>query len=330
VRLNPKQIVSLKEARGLIRRAIDKAEELKQRGPFIVVDEGGVPVSASRMDGAGPFGMAIVRGKAFFAAVNRSTSARLYERLENRWPAIYQGYKDLARDGVFPGQGAMLIRREGTVVGSLSTGSGIGPFMKFEGVDPAKLLIEGEPANAEDLIICYALREPYHPQHGDDLKRWMETFRFPPSQLGRGSGFSESPPANCQATLDEAIAIADAAIAEASRRGLAISVAVTDRNGDLLQMDRMDGAAPMSPDVAEALAVTAINFGGSSAQAAKLFAAEPGLARLPEIAPFRFLPMPGGIAIRDGGRIAGAVGVSGADPEENQRIAETAADFKAG
>jgi uncharacterized protein GlcG (DUF336 family) len=40
--------------------------------------------------------------------------------------------------------------------------------------------------------------------------------------------------------------LTDAAIREAERRNLRIAVAITDANGDLIQLDRMNGAPPMA------------------------------------------------------------------------------------
>src|SRR5207237_688982 len=61
-------------------------------------------------------------------------------------------------------------------------------------------------------------------------------------------------------TLDEALACNDRGIAKAKELGIQVSLVVVDELGQLVQLDRMDGAALMSPDIAEAKAVTALNF----------------------------------------------------------------------
>ena len=94
MQLNQKEILTLSAARRAIRRAVDKAEELKQRGSFVVVNESGVVVSASRMDGSGAFGLPLSRAKAYIAAINRETSATIYDRVSSRYLGIFLGYQD--------------------------------------------------------------------------------------------------------------------------------------------------------------------------------------------------------------------------------------------
>jgi uncharacterized protein GlcG (DUF336 family) len=301
--------LGLGDARKLIRRAIAKAEDLSAAGAFVVVNDGGVPISASRMDGAGVFGIPVSRAKAYIAGSGHETSATFAGRQAGNFLGIFLSYQQLARDHIFPGPGAFLIRASGKIVGAISTGAGIGPFVKWSGLsDPMKLVVDGKPANLEDLVISYALNEPYQPQHGDDAKRWTDAYGSLPS--GTGTGLAEVPAARHQHVLDTATSLSDAAMAEAKRVQAAVAVAIVDRNGDVLQIDRMDGAPPMSPDVAEAVAVTAVNF-----QAPSERAAQPQFAQIVEAAPFKFLPLAGGVPIKDGTRVVGAIGVGGAEPE---------------
>jgi uncharacterized protein GlcG (DUF336 family) len=310
--------LGLDDARKLIRRAIAKAEDLGAAGAFVVVNDGGVPISASRMDRAGAFGIPVSRAKAYIAGAGRETSATFAQRQAGNFLGIFLSYQQLARDHIFPGPGAFLIRANSTVIGAISTGAGIGPFVKWPGLsDPMKLVVDGKPANLEDLVVSYALSEPYQPQHGDDNKRWTDAYGSLPS--GVGTGLAEVPAARNQKALEAATILSDAAMAEATRRQTTIAVAVVDRNGDVLQLDRMDGAAPMSPDVAEAVAVTAVNF-----QAPSERAAQPQFAQLVAATPFKFLPLAGGSPIKDGARVVGAIGVGGGEPEVCAAIAAKA------
>ena len=310
--------LTLDDARKFIRRAVAKAEDLGARGAFVVVNGGGVPISASRMDNAGAFGIPVSRAKAFIAGAGHETSATFAGRQAGNFLGIFLSYQQLARDRIFPGPGAFLVRANGNVIGAISTGAGIGPFVKWPGLsDPTKLVVEGKPANLEDLVISYALNEPYQPQHGDDAKRWIDAYGALPSVTG--TGLAEAPAAHKQAVLATAQALSDAAMAEAKRGQAAVAVAVVDRNGDIIQIDRMDGAAPMSPDVAEAVAVTAANF-----QAPSERAAQPQFAQIVDAAPFKFLPLAGGLPIKDGARVVGAIGVGGSDPEACAAIAAKA------
>lgn len=310
--------LKLEDARNLIHRALAKAEDLGASGAFVIVNDGGVPVSASRMDGAGVFGIPISRAKAYVAGSGRETSATFAGRQAGNFLGIFLSYQQIARDRIFPGPGAFLIRANGTVIGAMSSGAGIGPFVKWPGLsDPMKLVVDGKPTNLEDLVISYALSERYQPQHGDDAKRWTDAYGSLPA--GNGTGLSEVPTARRQANLDAAISLSDRAIAEAILRQVTVAVAVVDRNGDAMQIDRMDGAAPMSADVAEAVAVTAVNFQGPSERAA-----QPQFAHLVEAAPFKFLPIAGGLPIKDGARVIGAIGIGGSDPEICAAIAAKA------
>ena len=310
--------LGLGDARKLIRRAVAKAEDLGAAGAFVVVNEGGVPITASRMDRAGAFGIPVSRAKAYIAGSGRETSATFAARQAGNFLGIFLSYQHIARDHIFPGPGAFLIRANGAVIGAISTGAGIGPFVKWPGLsDRMKLVVDGKPANLEDLVISYALNEPYQPQHGDDAKRWTDAYGCLPS--GTGTGLAEVPAARNQTTLEAALALSDAAMTEAAQRHTAIAVTVVDHNGDVLQIDRMDSAAPMSPDVAEAVAVTAVNF-----QAPSERAAQPQFAHIVEAAPFKFLPLAGGLPIKDGARVVGAIGIGGADPEVCAAIAAKA------
>jgi len=308
----------LQGARAIARRAIEKAEDLGLSGTFVVVDDAGIIVTASRMDGAGSLSYPISRAKAYGTAVQRMPSAAFAELMAHASGGIVSAFQRLPRDPVFPGPGAQPIMNKGRLVGAVSTGMGVPPFVKFPHLDPMKLVVDGEPANAEDLCISYALRKPYSPQHGDDLKRWIDAYGKAPE--GSGTGSSEAPKAIKQLQLDAAIRLCDAAIAEAKRRKVLVSVVVVDHSADLVQVDRMDDAPPMTPDAAEAVAVTAVNFRAPSASAVKY----PDLNGLARVTPFKYLPVPGGLPLIGNSRVTGGIGVSGAEPEECEAIARVA------
>jgi len=119
-------------------------------------------------------------------------------------------------------------------------------------------------------------------------------------------------------TLEDARAIALAAEAEAVQNGWAVTLAVVDSGGHLLWLQRLDGAAPISAQIAPAKARTAalgrreskvyeemINQGRTS------FLSAPGLQAMLE----------GGVPIMVDGQCAGAVGVSGVKSSEDAQIA---------
>lgn len=114
-------------------------------------------------------------------------------------------------------------------------------------------------------------------------------------------------------------AIATAAEAEALKNQWAVSIAIVDDGGHLLHFQRLDGAAPISADIAPAKARTAavgrreskvyedmINGGRAS------FLSAPGLTGMLE----------GGVPILKDGQCLGAVGVSGVKSTEDAQIAK--------
>ena len=118
-------------------------------------------------------------------------------------------------------------------------------------------------------------------------------------------------------TLADVKKIAVAAEAEAVANNWAVSIAIVDDGGHLLWLQRLDGAAPISAQIAPAKARTAatgrresksyedmINGGRVS------FLSAPGLEGLLE----------GGVPIMKDGHCIGAIGVSGVKSSEDVQI----------
>jgi uncharacterized protein GlcG (DUF336 family) len=125
--------------------------------------------------------------------------------------------------------------------------------------------------------------------------------------------------------LTEARRYADAAIARANALGLKISVVVVDELGQLVQLDRMDGARLMGPDIAEAKAMTALNFQQPTSAVAARFATDPqALEDVQEIVNFKIFARGGGLPIVRDGSLVGAIGVAGGTPEQDEQVAAAA------
>lgn len=118
-----------------------------------------------------------------------------------------------------------------------------------------------------------------------------------------------------------------AARAEAGRRGVAVTVAVLDRGGHLVSLARMDGIHIGTVAVATAKAKTAILYNRPTGALAAAFAAgNSALLSLPEL-----IVVPGGLPLKAGDELAGAIGVSGAAPDIDEAIALAGAEaFKGG
>jgi uncharacterized protein GlcG (DUF336 family) len=126
-------------------------------------------------------------------------------------------------------------------------------------------------------------------------------------------------------TLEEARGSADKAIAKAREMGVQISLAVVDEFGQLVQMDRMDGASLMSPDIAEAKAVTALNFRRATSAVAQQV--NPDILRsIQASVHFNIFAAAGGVPIYRDGDLAGAIGVSGATGEQDEEVASAGAE----
>jgi uncharacterized protein GlcG (DUF336 family) len=299
--------VSLAEARALIARGIDKAEDLGVRGAIAVVGASGVLVSASRMDRGGAGGMARARSKAWIAATQQMPSLVHLDRMRTLPAAMVTGFVACSPEAAFPGAGGMPIHDGGgAVVGALAaSGATVGPFVDYPGADRRKLIADGRPANCEDLLVHYALGRPYEGQHGDDEARWLAAYGPLPDE--EGLGMAEPPRATRQPEHEWALVLADRALAAARERGLRVAVAIVDRRGDPIQQDCMDGAPTAGPFVAEAVAAAAATFQAPSEQMP---------AGVEAVLPYRVAAIPGGLPLE-----AGGLGIAGAAPEVCREIA---------
>jgi len=112
--------------------------------------------------------------------------------------------------------------------------------------------------------------------------------------------------------------MAAAAEAEARQHGWAVTIAIVDDGGHLLWLQRLDGAAPISAQIAPAKARTAALGRRESRDYEEMingpraaFLSAPGLEGMLE----------GGLPVMVQGHCVGAVGVSGVKSSEDAQIA---------
>ncbi|NUU24931.1 MAG: heme-binding protein [Streptomycetaceae bacterium] len=130
-----------------------------------------------------------------------------------------------------------------------------------------------------------------------------------------------------QVSLAEARELCDAALGEAGRRGLAVSVAVVDAGGNLVAFARMDGAEIAGPTLAVDKAYTAVANSCATHELAPAAAPGGGLDGIHAASGGRFIVFGGGVPLRWEGRIVGGVGVSGApDAADDIACAQAAAE----
>jgi glc operon protein GlcG len=124
-------------------------------------------------------------------------------------------------------------------------------------------------------------------------------------------------------TLDDAQKIIAAAQQKASNMGLTVTVAVVDGGAHLVALSRMDGASPMSPMIATGKAAGAALFGRDGASLLSTANDRPAFwAAVKDLGGKDVVPGPGSLPVKRDGIVIGAVGVSGAKPDEDLVCAE--------
>lgn len=110
-------------------------------------------------------------------------------------------------------------------------------------------------------------------------------------------------------SLDLAEAIAMAALAKCRADGNHVSVTVIDRDGLIKIAFRDDGASPHTITTSQRKAFTSVTFRQPSAQWAHRVLTDPAVAGLKDTA--GTIALGGGVPIKAGNEVVGAIGVSG-------------------
>lgn len=151
--------LTLREAREILARAVEKSEEIDWISTYAVVDEGGNVISMSRVDGAPAAAAALARSKAYLTAVTGRHTLAFANRMEAH-PIRFDGYQSVLTMPLFPGPGAIPIKKDGKVVGGFSSS-----VSSNEG--GMQIEVDGEKLSREDIVTAYALQIPYFEQHAD-------------------------------------------------------------------------------------------------------------------------------------------------------------------
>lgn len=128
-------------------------------------------------------------------------------------------------------------------------------------------------------------------------------------------------------SLEQARGCIARGIAKARALGFEVAVAVVDEAGHLIACDRMDGALWVTPEIARAKANAAAGFRASTQDLEERFTRRMLFAdNVATLGDYAFVFGKGGVPVVEGGRVVGAVGVSGAVPADNDHaIADAAA-----
>jgi glc operon protein GlcG len=121
--------------------------------------------------------------------------------------------------------------------------------------------------------------------------------------------------------LAEAETAVKAMVEEASKDKIPMSVAVVDACGTLVSAARMDGAPPLTIQMAINKAYTSITF-GKDTRAMKVHCKNSGRDVASWYGDFRLTTIHGGVCVRLGdGTVIGAVGASGRSEDDDEALA---------
>ena len=123
-------------------------------------------------------------------------------------------------------------------------------------------------------------------------------------------------------TLDTAKKMAAASAAEAKKNKWNVAIAIVDNHGFLIYYERLDDTQTASPAIAVEKARTAAMFRRPS----KAFEDVVGKGRVAVLGLPGATPITGGLPIMVGGRVAGAIGVSGVTSEQDEQVAKAGID----
>ncbi len=120
-------------------------------------------------------------------------------------------------------------------------------------------------------------------------------------------------------TLAEANQMIQTAVEKADELGVKVSIAVCDPGGNLLAVNRMEGASAVSATVAQGKAAASAGFGRASGA---LPADSPVIQAVIATLGGRMLPAQGAVPVHKDGELVGAIGGSGATAQQDEDCAQ--------
>jgi uncharacterized protein GlcG (DUF336 family) len=122
--------------------------------------------------------------------------------------------------------------------------------------------------------------------------------------------------------LETALKVIDAAKKKAQQINVPMNIAVVDAGNNLVAFQRMDGAWLGSINIAQNKAYTARCFNMGTKELAPLCQPGQPLFGIHASNEGRLIIFAGGIPLKDGKVVVGAIGVSGGSVEQDQEVAE--------
>lgn len=120
-------------------------------------------------------------------------------------------------------------------------------------------------------------------------------------------------------SLADAKTMAAAAEAAAKKIDALMVVVVVEPTGDVVLLEKMDGTQYSSVDIATQKARSAARFRRPTKEFEDGVATRPALLAMPGV-----LPIAGGVLVLKGGKLVGAVGVSGGTTAQDEQVAAAA------
>ena len=128
---------------------------------------------------------------------------------------------------------------------------------------------------------------------------------------------------NMSLSLERAQKVVQRALEAAAGQSVKIAVVVLDEGGNIVAAARMGGVGPLNLDVAKRKANAVVNLGASTAEVLQMISRDQLISTVLHSEP-SIVMLPGGLPIRDGESLVGAVGIAGGFYPQDQAIGEYA------
>lgn len=156
------------------------------------------------------------------------------------------------------------------------------------------------------------------------LARWIVSLALPAALLGLDASpaLSQGVISEKALSLDLAQAIAQGALEKCRADGYHVSVTLLDRGGLIKVVLRDEGSGPHTIDTSRRKAFTSLTFKATSADWTARVTTNPAVAGLKDT--WGTIPLGGGVPIKAGNEVIGAIGVSGAPGGEKDEACSNA------
>lgn len=124
-------------------------------------------------------------------------------------------------------------------------------------------------------------------------------------------------------TLARAQQVVQRALEAGAAQSVKIAAVVLDTGGHTVAAARMDGVGPLNLDVARRKAYAVVNLGVSTAEMLQMISRDQLISTVLHGEP-SIVMLPGGVPLKDGERLVGALGIAGGFYPQDQAIAEYA------